>query len=344
MKRRFARAFISVAAVSAVPATSASASWYEPFDYEANASATALSLGDGTNQNAGSMDAFPGGGTGGSTWTATAAPAATNDADVVSGSLSYSGFPWPTAGNKVGVQSTAQKFNRVMVDQEYGVGSGGPTVFYSMLIRVSDMTGMTNTATGGGFFTGLQYYPLATSASDNMSASAATSAGPITLRQAVSGDPAAGYELGIAFRDAPNSNRIYGDTDFTTADTLFAVVKMEFGTIATGSEDDKATLWIFRDNGNTADPIPLTEPSPLTAHAQSSNVDDDVTLDYFSTANALSTNIRSIIVRGGNTSTPDGLELDEIRVGNAWDQVVPEPTGLALLCVGALGMLRRRRK
>src|SRR5688572_13653101 len=111
MKRRFARAFISFAAVGAISGSYASGAWYEPFDYTANPSSASLSLGSGSNQNPQSMDAFPGGGTGGSFWTSSSTPAATNDTDVVSGNLSYTGLPWVPNGNKVGTQSAAQRFN-----------------------------------------------------------------------------------------------------------------------------------------------------------------------------------------------------------------------------------------
>jgi MYXO-CTERM domain-containing protein len=344
MKRQIARALMGLAVAGVLSTSRASAAWYEPFDYTPSASTSAPSLGNGSNQNAGSMDAFPGGGTGGSFWTAAtnSNTGTANDTDVASGSLIYPGLPWIPTGNKAALQSTGADFDRIQVDQEYGTGSGGNTIFYSLLMRVSDMTGMISTTAGGGFFTGLQYYPLGTGAADNMSNSAASSAAPITIRRADALNINAGYEVGVAFRDAPNGNRIFSLTDYTTADTLFVVVKMEFGTIAVGSEDDKATLWVFRYDGTSADLIPVTEPGSFAA--QSVNADDDVTLDYFSTANPLTTNIRSMIVRGGNGFIPNGLEVDEIRVGNSWAQVTPEPAGLGVLSVAAVGLLRRRRR
>ena len=343
MRKQLAAALICSAAF----ASTASASWYEPFNYTASPSSTALSLGNGSNQNAGSMDTFAGGGTGGSIWTPSSTPANINDADVEAASLSYTGLTWTPTGNKAAVQAAAQKFDRVQVDQNYGAGSGGPVVYYSMLVKVADMTGFTGTAATGGFFTGLQYYPIGTAAADNMSSNTAGSAGPILIRRASATDINAGFQLGVAHRDAPNTARVYDSTiSYTTTDTLLCVVKMDFGVVNVGT-DDVATLWVFRDNGTSANPIPLTE--PVTYNARSANSVGSGAFDYFFNVTGtiqVESNVRSIIVRGGNTFIPNGLKIDEIRVGNTWDQAigVPEPMSLGMLSLGAVGLLRRRRR
>lgn len=167
--------------------------------------------------------------------------------------------------------------------------------------------------------------------------------------------------MGVGFRDSGggtiNTNflgpRVFdASTDYTTSDTLFCVVKYDMGD-PYGSNDDSATLWVFDDDGISADPIPVSEPLTFTAksfdHTIGSGINDLFWNDTGAPGSQVDANVRSLVVRGASTFTPDGLEMDEIRVGNTWGDVTgaevsvaPEPGSVCMLGVMWLMGIRRR--
>ena len=85
----------------------------------------------------------------------------------------------------------------------------------------------------------------------------------------------------------------------------------------------------------------------MTSRTTITSTNTGATNDYFY-ANDTTRNdvaVRTIHLRN-NGSEPSNIEIDELRVGDSWADVVlvPEPTALAFLGAGALGLLARRRR
>jgi hypothetical protein len=57
--------------------------------------------------------------------------------------------------------------------------------------------------------------------------------------------------------------------------------------------------------------------------------------------------IQSFFLRN-NSVAPDVIEVDEVRIGTAWEDVtsstVPEPCALGIIGIAATGLLRRRKR
>jgi hypothetical protein len=262
------------------------------------------------------------------------------------GSLSYTGLP-TGIGNSAftsGVGATnPSSIARI------GLGSDVTSVYYSLLIKVpADAAHMGGNGTAGSFFSGLQFV---TSGTSN------TSAATLLIRShngantgAPPADVATTFDLGIAYRDTgtrlwdtngTNGTPGVGSTDgpgFNPGDTIFLVVKYNSNLSLAGadSKDDSASIFIF--NGST---IPASEPAAATV----TSTNTGATNDYFYANDTTRTDtaVRTIHLRN-NGSEPSNIQLDELRVGDSWAEVVavPEPTALAALGLGAIGLLGRR--
>jgi len=157
------------------------------------------------------------------------------------------------------------------------------------------------------------------------------------------------YDIGVSYRD--NGARVFygggttsgtGTIDgsgFSPGDTLFLVVKYDPGQSIPGSDskDDVASLYVFPNAGTAS----LTEPG--TATSVSSN--GGATADYFygSGTTLLDTGLRTAFLRN-NTSEPATTQVDELRVGTSYADVVPEPASISLLGLAGFGALARRRR
>lgn len=108
---------------------------------------------------------------------------------------------------------------------------------------------------------------------------------------------------------------------YAAGSTVFAVVKLVTGA---GTTNDRAWLKIY----NASDTVDLIEPSSWTL-SYSTNITSSVLYDRFR------------IAAGANTEA----ELDEIRMGNAWNLVViPEPSTISMGLVAATLFLGLRRR
>src|SRR5688572_18710083 len=153
---------------------------YEPFDYTPAGS----NLRDKVN---------PAG-----TWNYVGTGANSGDLIITDGSLSYGGLP-ESAGNSVLTNRTQSGSDRITLPAVQNSG----TVYYSMIVRVNDMSGLTNTTTGS-FFAGL-----------NNTAGAGTSITSAGAALMIHRDPldTAGYNLGVAV-STNNADRVFDTTAY----------------------------------------------------------------------------------------------------------------------------------
>jgi hypothetical protein len=293
------------AAALAVPVAHAAAAplRYEPFNYAADGS----SVEGKTNPD-------------GETWVSAYAATAPDQIVMAGGNLAVpSGLASPV-GNAAEINGSgngASKALRLPFTAGGVVVDTGGTIYYSMALRVDELTG--STAVVGGFFAGLNNGTAATTA--NPTAAGARLQGRI--------DPVDGtkYNLGI-FR---NVNAAAAATSWsgplTVGDTIFIVASYES---VPGAQNDIARLWINPDSSTLGDGSFSPATTPPTVIDNTTGTGTDI-------------GIFSFILRQGPAPH---VTLDELRVGTTWADVtpIPEPTALAALSIGTAGLLARRRK
>jgi hypothetical protein len=215
-----------------------------------------------------------------------------------------------------------------------------------MIVKVpTGVASYGTSATTGSFFTGFQFNPQKVGAVDNtMSDTAATSAAPLCVHAVTANSSTSGYQLGIAYRDAPAATARVFDTSvahtFFGGDTVYLVGKYVIGA---GNKDDVASLYIDPDLSTATEPASPDVSSSVTSTASTG-------FDYFwdSTGTVENVNtIRSFILRS-NSVEPSNMQVDDIRIGSSWAEVTatPEPASLALLAGAAAaagGLMRRQR-
>jgi MYXO-CTERM domain-containing protein len=171
--------------------------------------------------------------------------------------------------------------------------SGG-TIYYSMALRVNDLTGSNNT--NGGFFFSLNNSTAATTSNP--------SSAPGKLQMRIDPTDATKFNIGV-FR---NVNAAAAATSWSSAlnvgDTYFLVGSVE---AVAGLQNDPARLWInpaASTYGNTMFD-PTTTPPTLIDNSTGSGTD---------------VGLFSVLLR---QSVAPHLTLDELRVGTTWASVTP---------------------
>jgi hypothetical protein len=281
--------------------TSAGIIAYEPFDY----SAPQRVLGR-TNPSTGNN------------WLLAAASGAGGDTtaiNVASGNLT----PPPELGSAIGNSATVNGVgnlsgaaNRLAFTTGYGTNSGA-TVYYSLLLRIDDVTNSNNQL--GGFFIGLN---------DTGNTATTTNPGSVAARLQIRQDPGdtTKYNLGIVRQRTPAASGadVSWSSAMTPGQTLFVVASSE---LVAGTQNDISRLWINPASSTFGDP----SPPAATLVDNSTGVGTDI-------------GAASIILR---QSPAPFLTLDELRVGTTWaDVTVPEPTTVGLLVLGMIAQLPRR--
>jgi PEP-CTERM motif-containing protein len=313
----FSRITSSLAVTAAIlfASVASAATIYEPFAY-ANGALSGNTNGTAPSTLNGFSDT--------NKWTQT-----TTNTQVIDGDLTFSGLPTTSTGH----MGQLRNANDNPVHLGIGEYPLGATIYFSMLVQVpSNAATFGSSTTTGSFFSGLQFNPRA-GAGNDMAGTSATGGGVMTIRA----DPAGGgYNLGIAFRDAPAATtRIFNSTKFLGGDTVFVVGKLATGS---GSTDDVATLYL---NPNPT----LAEPG--IASAVSANSVATGTNDYNTGVDTPPT-LRSFFLRS-NGVEPTNINIDEVRIGASWEEVtgqafvVPEPATISMLAVAVVGLLARRR-
>ena len=253
-------------------------------------------------------------------WTATTA--GTGDITVIANSLQYTdanagydstvGTP---AGNMVSIPNAAAKSDRIGTSSA-GLPSGSGTLFYSLLLQVTNLTGVT---TSGAFIAGF----------NNSAGTATTTITQAGARLQIRRDALDSTKFNLGTRTdvsaTTGTSTIGWDAgQQTVGSTIFVVEEYQFNTVT--NTDDVASIWI------NPDPLTLGAATPPAPNATSTGGD----------INQLQ--IQSFFLRalsGGGTTS-----LDEIRIDTSWAAVttIPEPATVGLMSVGAFGLLRRRRR
>ena len=206
-----------------------------------------------------------------------------------------------------------------------GITTG--TVYYSLLMKVTQV----QVGTGNGFATGANLTGGSFMAGLMTSAATAapavgTTAAPLLIRSGDGTQFSTTYQLGTAKTATAADRQWYTTQAFSTganAETVFVVLKYMFDAV----NGDSASLFINPTPG-TAEPA-----AQLTVSAGT-----NLTL-------GTPPGIKSFFVRN-NSVEPDALLIDELRVGETWEDVtppIPEPTTGALALIGVCLIVLGRR-
>jgi hypothetical protein len=249
---------------------------YEPFDYASVG--TEISTADGAG---GWLKVTSG---------------ATAEPTVGSGSLSYVGLPFTPVGNKVVGSSPGTGVlasSTLSIPGAPYVSSAEPTLYYSLLLNVTNVTGLaTGGATGGSFIAGFR------STTGTGGLAGGEGGAPLLLRQTASGSGA--FYLGTGLTQ-DGADRTWDENTSYTAATgpLLLVFSYQF----VAGDEDFARLWV--------NPDPTMDEASNAANLK-------VTATATDGQGITGAQITNFFLRN-NGSAPDGWEIDELRVSTSWE-------------------------
>ena len=190
------------------------------------------------------------------------------------GNLSYTGLT--TAGNSVSFAADGFDCFSPITSTNSG------TVYYSFLMNIGSMTGVTDA--NGGYFAGIG------ESSTNLGATLWTKRVDDT-----------NFNLGIEVRTA---NATYSTTSYQTGQTYFVVVGYTFNTGT--AADDVVSLWV--------------NPTVNAAMPTATLTDSHAATDLL--------NASTFFLRQDSATETPAVQVDELRIGTTWADVVPQTAGL----------------
>ena len=290
----------ALALAASLMGTAANAAvFYEPFDYATGD--LHLNVNPSNSQ----------------TWYSTASSGTADRNQVAAGSLTAPyGLP-PSVGNSV-TFGGAGRTDRIFLGSNTNSGS----MYYSLLLKVTDLTG-----TGS---TGATFFGFNNTAQTALNDDTATQPTAISGRLLVKAIDANTYQIGASKASGTAADFVFtpiGSPFTINTDTVYIVGRYTFNTGST--TDDTFDLWV-NPSGTTFGDDSLMPAPTLTASTGGDGGQ-----------------IATIIVRQFTAVVPAGLQVDEIRVDSAWHRVtsdlVPEPASISLLALGGLALRRQRR-
>jgi fibronectin-binding autotransporter adhesin len=286
---------IAGAAALALGASSASAQiLYEPFDYGSSAIGTNYANTTGSTAFQGYLNP-----TTNLPW-ASALSAASGDPRVIAGSQPQIGGLAAFVGDRGGTDALiGSKQPRVGIVSG-GFNQPGTTLYYSLAVQLTDLTGLTTS-------------PFIVGGFNNSTGTQAGAANQIGTRLQVRLDAADStkYNIGVGNN---NTGITWDTTQFSTSDNVFVVGSYSInGTALAGGTtgaDDTQSIWI---NPSSTSFGAGTAPAPtITAPTGVANNDIQTALTSFL--------FRTV---GAGNSSPTGIRYDELRVDRTWAQVTP---------------------
>ncbi|HZZ42149.1 MAG TPA: hypothetical protein VFE58_04370 [Tepidisphaeraceae bacterium] len=277
---------------------------YEPFDYPAGTSITGQS---------------PDGGTHSWNYRATASGDVTT---VTPASNLALPSPQPAGvGNSLQFGGTGETERINIGTNNAGTGSG--VLFYSYAIKVTDLGKITASQLVGGFNN-----DNSTVGSTNPTVIAATLWVQPTDNTVGDASYHTAYNLGISTTSGA-ATRVFDLADtYSLGTTLFVIGEYDF---STGFAAATSHLWIY----SPTDTLPDTAPTPTVSGTVG--------------ATSSQTNLLSFLYYQNNTSSANsfgnnGINVDELRIGTTWTDVVPEPASISLVSLAAASLLTRRTR
>ncbi|HVM49259.1 MAG TPA: PEP-CTERM sorting domain-containing protein [Candidatus Acidoferrum sp.] len=202
----------------------------------------------------------------------------------------------PSQGNSVGFGGNGES---ARLNTSSIVGSG--TLYFSFLL---DASSAPSGGSGGVFWAGF----------NNSAGSQSTT--PTTIATRVYSKPSgSGYLLGVSKNSSSTSDWVWDTTVHSFGETVLVVGSYTFNTASTS--DDVSQLWI--------DPPVITPGGAAPTPTLVATTGGDIT----------SSQIASFVLFDRSASELAGT-LDELRIGNSYASVVPEPSTAVL---GGLGVL-----
>lgn len=219
---------------------------------------------------------------------------------IISGNLSYptSNAPAQLGGNTVNLinQSSAPRLNLGNPTVAYKQTTNpGQTLYYSMLLDVTNATGLL-TGTGGGFLAG--FNNLTGTQNGELTGAAAS----LLIRKDNTSDTT--YHLGIS--QVAAGNRTFDNTtSYAQGQTLFLVAAYNFGATA---GTDTANLWVYPSGA-----VPTTPGTPT------------ISAPYFGEISGTVDALTSVFLRDNAGGTGTQISVDDLRVSTDWSSVVFQP-------------------
>ena len=215
----------------------------------------------------------------------------TTDIEVVSGSLSYTGYPSSSIGNKIFVDGGAA--GRSGVRKNFTAVSGdGNTIYASFLLEVIDVSDLDISTNDGDYFFDLQ------------TSSGSTNRAYIYIKQSATANK---YNIGLA--KSSSASLTYSTSDLDINTTYLIVVSYIFQSGA-----DEVRLWINPD-------LSGTEPSPDVSLTSGTDADDINYIQFRQRELSGNINVDGIRVATSWSLAPLPVELTSFTATVTGDQI-----------------------